>query len=605
VLGRYELLAELGAGGMATVYRARDRELRREVAVKVLHPHMARRREAVARFHREARATAGLDHPGVLAVFDVGGGEAGPGGAIDPPYQVLELVAGPSLAELVTGRGPLIAEQVAAIGALVAEALAVAHAAGIVHRDVKPANVLADGRRLVLGDFGVAQVSEQDSVDTRTGAVLGTPAFMSPEQASGEPLDARSDLYSLGATLYQLATGALPVAGNPARAVAAILAGDVAPVERRNPSAGGELSRAIGALMSREPAGRPASAAEAAGRLAAIAGEVGEPAALVGDWLEDPAAAAVALRPRVFSRTIERAREASRRGERVRAAALIERALALEPESSEARALAARLARGERGRRAVALLACAALVAAVAVAAATMLMKGRSGAAESDAGTAISEGGHAGGTRSPPANAVALETGARPATDAGTATTTTAPSTSDAGGGRGRVRPAPVAIDAGMAVAIDAAATVVVAVPEAPARLTLVMAQWCDVTIGGVSHGRADARRAIELPAGRHEVVCSQGEGLGRFATTVELAAGEARTVRGDPLGKVALGFALAAGEVVAIDGVGRFVDGGQARVAARTYRMELERDGRPAGAGYVTVSRPCTIKARPRLACY
>src|SRR5262245_51576837 len=205
---------------MATVYRARDRELRRDVAIKVLFPHLCRNREVVARFQREARAAAALDHPHILRVFDVGGGGEGGG---DPPYIVLELVRGPSLAEIVE-RGALVAELAASCGVALAAALAHAHKAGVIHRDIKPGNLLvAEGGRLVLADFGVARVAEDDSsLVTRTGALLGTPAFMSPEQATGGDLDARSDLYSVGATLYQLASGSLPVGGNAARAVAAI-----------------------------------------------------------------------------------------------------------------------------------------------------------------------------------------------------------------------------------------------------------------------------------------------------------------------------------------------------------------------------------------------
>jgi serine/threonine protein kinase len=145
-LGRYLLGAELGSGGMATVYRARDRELRRDVAVKVLFPHLAKKAEVTRRFQREARAAAGLEHPNILRIYDVGGG-----GDL-PPFIVMELVRGGTLRELDRGRGAaFLAELVACVGALVCEALAVAHAAGIVHRDVKPGNVMiADDGRLLL-----------------------------------------------------------------------------------------------------------------------------------------------------------------------------------------------------------------------------------------------------------------------------------------------------------------------------------------------------------------------------------------------------------------------------------------------------------------------
>ena len=220
VLGRYELVEEIGEGGMATVYRARDRELRRDVAVKVLFPHLARKPDIVRRFHREARAAAGLEHANILRVYDVG---AEPG---EPPYIVMELVRGRALLAEIERRGAVLAEVVACMGALLADALAVAHAAGVIHRDVKPANVLiAPGGRLLLADFGVARLETEDSLVTRTGAVLGTPAYMSPEQATGDTATARSDLYSLGVTLYQLATGALPYGGSSARVLAQIACG--------------------------------------------------------------------------------------------------------------------------------------------------------------------------------------------------------------------------------------------------------------------------------------------------------------------------------------------------------------------------------------------
>src|SRR5262245_57527704 len=157
---------------MATVFRARDRDLRRDVALKVLFPHLARRPDVVRRFHREARAAAGLEHPNILRVYDVGGGTEAGG---DPPYIVMELVRGKTLKDEIDARGPMFAELCACAGALLADALAVAHAAGVIHRDVKPANVMvAPGGRLLLADFGVARVDDDDSVVTRTGALLGT-----------------------------------------------------------------------------------------------------------------------------------------------------------------------------------------------------------------------------------------------------------------------------------------------------------------------------------------------------------------------------------------------------------------------------------------------
>src|SRR5690606_37725778 len=216
---------------------------------------------------------------------EAAGGEAGRAPA-DPPYIVLELVRGPSLDQLVGGGEPLMAEVVAAIGVAACGALAHAHRAGIIHRDVKPANLLvADGGRLVLADFGVARVMDEDSsLVTRTGALLGTPAFMSPEQATGGQLDARSDLYSLGATLYQLATGSLPVSGSTAGAVAAIAAGEVVPPLRRSRAIGPRLARVIERLMQVEPDARYGDAGEVEADLRALVERsgAGDPDALLG-----------------------------------------------------------------------------------------------------------------------------------------------------------------------------------------------------------------------------------------------------------------------------------------------------------------------------------
>src|SRR6185312_12655441 len=204
-------------------------ELRRDVAVKVLFPHLARRDEVVRRFQREARAAATLEHRNILRVYDVGGGADD-----DPPYIVMELIRGRSLLGELEQKGPMLAEVVACLGALLADALGAAHAAGIIHRDVKPANVMiASDGRVLLADFGVARLETEDSLVTKTGSLLGTPAYMSPEQASGDTATAKSDLYSLGATLYQLATGVLPYSGTPAKVMAQIATGSLVPAVKR------------------------------------------------------------------------------------------------------------------------------------------------------------------------------------------------------------------------------------------------------------------------------------------------------------------------------------------------------------------------------------
>ena len=200
---RYELGPLLGQGGMARVYRAVDRQLRRQVAVKVLAPPFDRDRAFVERFRREARAAAGLGHPNIVAVFDTGSDDG-------THYIVTELVEGETLAERIRRDGPLQPAEAVAIGAEVARALAAAHERGVIHRDVKPGNVmLTPAGAVKVLDFGIAHATGSDTL-TGTGTVLGTTAYLSPEQVNGDRVDPRSDVYAFGCVLYEMLTGQVP-----------------------------------------------------------------------------------------------------------------------------------------------------------------------------------------------------------------------------------------------------------------------------------------------------------------------------------------------------------------------------------------------------------
>lgn len=208
-VGRYEIWARIGQGAMAYVYRAHDPEIRRDLAIKILNQQFRRDPESVARFLREARAAGSLSHPNIVTVYDVGEAQG-------LPYLAMELLKGKTLDAAIAERGAFPIADVVHIAIQLADALRYAHGLGIVHRDIKPSNIMLaeDGRSVKLLDFGIARVSESSAAEaaenvvrTQVGQVLGTPRYMSPEQALGKPLDGRSDYFSLGAILYELITG--------------------------------------------------------------------------------------------------------------------------------------------------------------------------------------------------------------------------------------------------------------------------------------------------------------------------------------------------------------------------------------------------------------
>jgi serine/threonine-protein kinase len=266
VAGRYELVRPLGHGAMATVDLAHDAELDRPVALKRLAENLARDEDLERRFLREARLAARLAHPNVVRVFDVGEDEA-------RPFIAMEYVEGETLAELVARRGRLTAAEAATLGLQICAGLAAAHAAGLVHRDVKPQNLLlgTDGV-LKLGDFGIAAGHEGTRL-TLAGTVLGTAGYLAPEQARGEQVTAAADIYAVGAVLYELLTG------EPSRTVGSLAElgsedGFEPPdLAARAPDAPPELVATVIVCLSFRPEERPSSAAALARLLAPVASE--------------------------------------------------------------------------------------------------------------------------------------------------------------------------------------------------------------------------------------------------------------------------------------------------------------------------------------------
>ena len=253
--GRYRLEQPLGHGGMATVYLARDEQLDRAVAVKLLAENLADDATFRKRFLREARLAARLSHPNVVNIYDAGETEDG------RPYIVMEHVEGPTLADLMRERGRLSAAEAVGLAVQACRGLAHAHAAGLVHRDVKPQNLLLgpDGT-LKVADFGIARAAETTAL-TQAGTVLGTAAYLSPEQATGEEVSPAADVYSLGAVLYELLTGRLPYEFDSlVDLVEKQARGSITPVSELSPEVPQHVEDAVMRSLARNPAYRPASA---------------------------------------------------------------------------------------------------------------------------------------------------------------------------------------------------------------------------------------------------------------------------------------------------------------------------------------------------------
>ena len=258
-LGNYDIERVIGSGGMGVVFQAFDSQLSRPVAIKVLAPRLSGLGVARQRFAREARAIAAVCHDNVIAIHSI---------HVEPPnpYLVMPLVSGGNLQEFVEREGPPSVVEIVQIGKQIAAGLAAAHREGVIHRDVKPANVLlANGRnRILLTDFGLAQV-ENDASLTRSGLITGTPHYMSPEQARGETADAQSDVFSLGTTLYFLATGQPPVDGaHPMAVLHKICQGKFKDVRELNPEIPTELAHLIHSMIEPNPSRRISSAEQVA-----------------------------------------------------------------------------------------------------------------------------------------------------------------------------------------------------------------------------------------------------------------------------------------------------------------------------------------------------
>jgi serine/threonine-protein kinase len=412
-LAKYDVLDELGHGGMATVYRAHDKRLGRDVAIKVLHPHLRESREIAHRFAAEAKAVAKLRHPNIVEVFDVSGQDD------DEQFLVVELVRGRTLRQILQQRGALPPEIAVAISVELLSALVHAHASGVVHRDVKPENVLVEHRpapahasearslddgaagasgasasssrfptaqtapesrrsnpassepgarvAVKLTDFGIAKLLDAQGV-TSTGQVLGSPAHMAPEQIEGGEVDGRADVFGMGVLLYECLVGHLPFEGNnPAQVLRRVLDGIYPSAERERPLVGKAWSRLVDRALARRPEDRFESAQAMRDGLLAELARVGFVAGRspLQAFLDGPEAWVAAHETAMIARLCELGGDARRRRDAVAAAADYNRALAYAPSDPQLIRIVTSMHRVEERQRLVKRLAPLALGALV------------------------------------------------------------------------------------------------------------------------------------------------------------------------------------------------------------------------------------------------
>ncbi|MGH7134619.1 MAG: protein kinase domain-containing protein, partial [Pirellulales bacterium] len=274
-VGPYEIAGVIGSGGMGIVLKGFDGALNRYVAIKLLAPRLAASATARRRFAREAQAAAAVMHDNVMAIHSVAESQG-------LPYFVMPYARGASLEKRIQQTGPLCLEEILRIGLQVAAGLAAAHAQGLVHRDIKPANIMLEEgtERVKITDFGLARAADDASL-TRSGVIAGTPQYMSPEQARGEAIDHRTDLFSLGSVLYAMATGRPPFrADTPYGVLRRICETEPRGVREINPSVPAWLGRIIARLHEKDPARRFESAAEVAALLEQCLAHVQQPSSI-------------------------------------------------------------------------------------------------------------------------------------------------------------------------------------------------------------------------------------------------------------------------------------------------------------------------------------
>ncbi len=342
VLSKYKILEEIGQGGMAVVYRGLDTSLNREVAVKVLHSHLADREESRERFQREAHAVARLRHENILEIFDYSGMSS------ERNFIVMEFIHGVTLKDFLDDFALMVPELGAMILVEVCKALSHAHATGIIHRDIKPENILVrDDGVIKLTDFGIASMVDTQKL-TVTGQLLGSPAYMAPEMVTGERLDFRTDVFSVGILLYRLTVGELPFKGkNPHEVLKRIAEVDYIRPHIAQPRVGEALSRIIARALRADPEDRYDSIeslqADLDRHLAEM--EITDTRAELEAFFADPAGHQAAFEQRLVRILLERGQAEMRRANHARAFSLCNRVLAFDPHNREVKEHLERLGR--------------------------------------------------------------------------------------------------------------------------------------------------------------------------------------------------------------------------------------------------------------------
>jgi serine/threonine-protein kinase len=348
-LDKYELIEKVGQGGMAVVYRGLDTSLRREVAIKVLHHHLAEHAEARERFEREAQAVAKLRHENILEIFDFSGLDS------SESYIVTEFIDGQTLKEFVTDHQIKFPEIGAMIALQVCRALGHAHSVGILHRDVKPENIMIRNDGVVkLTDFGIAQMVDLQRL-TVTGQLLGSPAYMSPEHVEGKPLDFRTDVFAVGIVLYQLVTGELPFKGrNPHEILKRIAECKYLDPRVVNPRVGKELGGIIQRALEHDKDARYPNVSEMLEALEEYLSGSGlsEYADELARFFDNAVSYEMALKPRLLS-TLSKRGKALVEDDRVAALEVFNRVLTLDPNNQEVLAEIDKLSRRSRALKLV------------------------------------------------------------------------------------------------------------------------------------------------------------------------------------------------------------------------------------------------------------